>query len=438
MRYRLILIIILSCLVAVLVIGLGDFYNLPLWPVNILNRTYLLQFQCQLESYDQEMMLRFLEIERGISIDLLTKSGKPIKSGPTLEMKTDTGGLFRIYLPQGRYQVRAELMAYFQGQLYHFATGYPGEYVLVHHDQNEEIKTLVLKKLELNNYAVVIARFERFLFEGNLDAAKALIREISLGADEPTAIDKIAELNRKSALLDQLSTLSQDFFSFPQDHYISQLLKLEEMKGIFKTLLPSVSRTMYRISQEAETVYIQPRIEAIHNTLYYIWSEHMALIDSFLSIRQYTRVYAIWLQLTKNPELYRPTISLDKVELEQRITAFRNGLPELQTKVIDQLQTYVQRGIESYERNEIELAFNDFQKAARIVHDFDTEIEFDPDQTKLIEEYNTDINALQAAQRYAEIGDWDKVLHFYNQVNHDCQWLRVQRDDLSLRQKQKE
>ena len=162
----------------------------------------------------------------------------------------------------------------------------------------------------------------------------------------------------------------------------------------------------------------------------------MTSIDNFLKIRSYTRAYSIWLQLTKNNEIYHLYISLFSPELEQKIQQFRESIPSLHSRILVQLSDWIEKGIDYYEKNDIEQAFFFFTRAAKIK----TILRMNWNWRRINPAY------IRILRRYCklcrqlalyEMGDWTKVLDLYSHITHESQWLKVHRKELKQRQEAK-
>jgi len=420
---------LLLLFVTVLLVG-GDYYNLPLWPVNLLNRTYLMELHCRIQNYDDSKMNQFLKTEGGITIDLLDSHHNRLRNIKNLEMKTDVHGVFKIHLPQGDYLARAEVMAYYEGQLYHFATGIPGIFSTLEHNKEDHTFELELQKLDQSNIDVLIARFDRFLFEGNLIAGKALLDGVFESNPDMTQTNNLEKITKKRERIETMIERTEQFSTLTEGQYVSKLLVLEEIEELFRTLLPDVTPSMYRFVYGEQTLFVLPRLNALRHSLSFIWSEYLTSMDKFMQIRNYQKVFYFWLKLINNPEFYIEDITLKNEPLESRLQKYIESLPKLKQRLINRLHRWFKTGKEHYEKNDLEQAFDYFMNCSKIKKEFAEELELEEDIQQEIDEYLQDIQHLKTAQRYYDLKDWKRVRELYALVQHESQWLRVKKSDL--------
>lgn len=432
MKKFLIILVVLIVLIAVVI--MGDYFNFPLWPFNFRNRTYQLTIHCTIDDLKETEQATLISKEKGISIDIRDHKQEPLKSLKNLEMLTDDAGVFRVYLTEGTYAIRAEIMTYFKNQVYHFASAELNQYEPFTLNRETNKIDLQLKKLMLTSAASIRIRFNRFIREGNLDAALQLLTESESRKNLALTHEERKTFRSWANTVEQLIMLNAEFSQFNGTQYISQLNLVEQMLSRFALLLPEYEPKRYKIQSKGSILYLSPRKEALSAALTYIWSEYITDINNFISIRNYSKAYEFWLLFMKNSEIYREEFPFTNEKLQQDFEKLKENMPKIQDKLIWRMNNWFEEAIAHYNNNNLEEADELFQKISRITDDFEHELDLEEDFQSELMTYIEDIQYLKLAKQYNEMKDMDRVVEYYNKVHHVSQWLRVRKADLGLPQ----
>jgi tetratricopeptide (TPR) repeat protein len=409
----------------------GDYFNVPLWPVNLLNRAILLELNCQLDGYESSNPPPFIKNEDGITIEIRDRWKNNFGSDPSQIMKTDTTGLFHIHLPAGKYYVRAEIMSYAGDKLYHMATGKPGTFVEVIHDRNTPRHSLILKKLDLVDFIVLQSQLERFVKEGNLSAGKALLQEVLDIGREAFDSDQIARIHEQISQLDSLLSIANTYETLPEDRYLSRLDQLRKMSEGLRVLMPSIKPAFQRVLIRGQMVDLTLLMTSINEAVIFILGEYLNAMDRFMEIKQFQESLRFWLLLTKNPEISYDLLPLPNKDIFQRIELYRNSIPEVKKAIVGQLETFLSQGKIVYEQNDLDQAANYFQRCVLIKDEFQDELGLNQEMKTEIDTYLQDIQNLRLGHRFFELKDMQMAREHYQRVVHETKWLKVLKSDLA-------
>lgn len=427
------MVILLILFLGSAVLFLGDYYNVPLWPTNLFNRVYAMELRCSITDFTTEQFQELLNAEGGITLEILDHNHKPIRKGQKAKVKTDLNGMFRIYIPEGKYYVRAEILSYFDNKLHHFATGQPGKMITLKLEKSDANFILKLHALALNNKNVLITRLDRFLLDGNILAAKALLDEmltknqiIFTGKDKKLFMEKRADLNKMLELIEL-------YYNIPKNHYISLKQNLLQIQNIFQKLLPNIKSNLFKFSNKNKTtVFIVPRLNAIERALTYIWKEYIISVKNFLQIRNYLKAFFFWNVLIKNPELYSDNLVIKDKTLLIEFEDLKEKMPEIKRKLLWRFKNWLEKGKKYYENNEINKAEKLFQKANKVSENLYEELELTPEQRIEIKDYVNDIQSFKEADKYIELKDWKKVQKIYSHITNESKWLIEKKKEIVL------
>lgn len=430
---RAILVILISLLVLATGLLVGDYFNVMLWPINILNRMYQLEILCRIDDLDSEIFSAIMLAERGINCDIRYRDQRKVRRGDNFESKTDAAGVYRMYLPEGHFLFRAEVLGYLDDRLYHYATGPADSFLTIEHNASGEPIEVLLTRLDVDDFDIMQVKLERLYKAGGIDAAKALLDErLSRRSDSMTA-EQTRTLEVQAGQLVQLIDQCSQFLALEETQYVSKLQRLQTIRDLFVRLAPSLKASQYQCRIDDKMVNIAVSSQSIRESLATIISEYLVNMDSFMEIRRHDKVYEFWLRFTTNPELYHQSLVLDRPDLQAKLQYYTDTMPDVQQRIVERLEIMMQKGRDYYEAGQLDQAYNSFFRCQQTIDEFRQDLELSEDLVNLISSYLQDLQTIRIARSHEEMNDWQRARELYDQVVNDCQWLKVLKADLAQR-----
>jgi len=327
---------VICVLIVFMLIGAGDFLNLPLWPVDLLKLRVPVELTFRLMGCDLETSQKLIHQSRGIKAIVLSPAGKQIQL-----LHSDKDGIIRTVLQIGLYEVEASMVTIYEGEFYGFSTDQTTQdnsqpkFITIGKN-NQNILT-ELYQIRTKSHNFLQQNLRAYLKTGELNAANIVARII----DQNTVndIETIVEIRNK---LDAL----------PTSAYNSRIHHLSEMIYIIRKYCPE---TELKIKLPGETIFIDSRIAALRRSRNEVIRSHFKLINEFMESGRLKSVVEEWRLFVNNPELYLENAS-EQADISKQWLVLQKQIQDIESQLCFEIEHRFRESVESYNLGDLESA----------------------------------------------------------------------------------
>jgi len=107
----------LGFLIILIMLGVGDFMNMPLWPFDLLKTRIPVEIVFELHEGSKVIQQDLIKHSGGIRVVIASGTGNVLQ-----QLESGLEGIARTVLPVGRFKVRASLTVVHAGEWFNFTT----------------------------------------------------------------------------------------------------------------------------------------------------------------------------------------------------------------------------------------------------------------------------------------------------------------------------
>ncbi|MGB3975650.1 MAG: hypothetical protein WBM02_05175 [bacterium] len=386
-------------LLALMLLVVGDLFNFPLWPIDILATHFPVDVQIDFAGIDSVMKEKLLIRPQYINLELCKPDGTKIR-----KLNVDTNGVARFVIREGSYIFRASVPVVENGDWYFmtFSSGMDsdGNTIKKIHGRQESVN-IVLQKTKQIPDNDLDAVFKMYLMEADFQSAGVFARDIA----EDIAKDMECLLN----IQNQIGEL-------PVTAYNSILKALTQAVSILAKY--DVPPDQQILSVNGEIIYLTSRIDAVTQARNSIVAKYLEILQPLYTDSQLIDLFQEWSHLTGNNEIYDSTIknlpefSDDLKKMEEIVSAYAHMLP-------DEIRLNYKEAVSKYESGELVEARNKFSRLLSFVQNVGSDLDFEEfEDIKIsIGEYIDDVELITAANYAMRTDRLETALQLYDLVS---------------------
>lgn len=381
-------------LLLILILGCGDFLNLPLWPLDLLKTSYPVELQFQLAGFNPEETLKMFGQSIFSEVYLCKDDGTRIRP-----LQLDQRGVSRFVIEEGVYRVEATVTSIRQQELFLFVqrssdtgalpevkTQFSGQVFPVTLDRQTELETQSKSRI-----------LSVYLQKGDLHSARIVAEKISA----ETCDD-----------IDRLIQLSQELDALDVDAYNSIVIRLKEAGRLFSQYGIPVNDQIIQLP--SDTLHIDSRLNAVQNARFRVIESYIEVMTDFYQSGRLMSVLQEWNQLVTNPELFTSADDLP-ASMQQALTQFESVVAEVQQMLPEEIESNFQQGVALYEEGNLLEARKKLSRLLSFMRNLNLREEHEDIDTAVVE-YLQDIEIITTANHAIRSDDLEKALMLFDLI----------------------
>ncbi len=423
-------------LIAAGVVLWADWVNYPLLPVDLFNTLRTVEFQCKISGESREFLTNAIRETGGVSISIMDKEGKPLKSRNLSKLKTDLVGKTIISLPEGRYRVAASLRTIKQNRLIRFQTRYGPEGEPV--DISEESRTIILELFPGDDPDLTRAwnLFKEFTGRGNLHKAlklaKTILQDESQGKyEDPAEQRTILELKRNVDRITDIFDLLEQIEQAPNNAYNTSIGIVEDILLYLERICPESAPDELKIQTHEEILYPAYRIESLKQARDAVIFMHLENFNRFMDIRHYPTALEEWLKIIENQELYREDQDMGE-DLMAFFDEVKERIPEIQDKVKAWLISNHEQARKLLGEGKTEDSWKHMSVVFRNYDIFKKNLELSEDLWTQNESLREDARRIMEAEQAYNESRYEEALRLMEMVDVEGTWIQGRIKELKV------
>ncbi len=373
-----------------LIVGVGDYLNLPLWPMNWLKPHIPVEIHCRFHDVDSHALQGLLKHSDGVHVTIASTAKTVIQ-----ELTSDREGIARVVVPVGKFKVKAVYSAVSESEWFYLTSRLdtdPTEpWVTMVFDREQQTGDIGLSRVSEIPQEEINHRLELYLKEGDFRAAGVAAEKLS-----PDFSKDMQTLREYQEQLEQL----------PIPAYNSAVRLLQEMSGLLMKYLPDPS---------THAVQFHGRIIQIPTHQVAILKSRNSVIQSVLDIMtehhaagRLDAVLEEWYQLTKNPELY-PEVPLPGADLPAGMSQFEAVVASVTGQLPAELEENYNQCVQLYQNGDLRAARQKFTRLLTHLRNMNLLKEY-PEMESDIRSYLDDIAIITSANNEIRMDHLESAL----------------------------
>ncbi|MBN1879239.1 hypothetical protein JW823_03935 [bacterium] len=372
----------------------GDYFNLPLWPTDILVSSFPVEIRLELVEVNTEDQIRILKDTHYLELVLYDGNGQIIR-----RLHADERGIARCVLREGRYSFSASIPVVEKDMWYFFV--YPPE---------GDISNAV-RRIGKNDSTIRLSLSKNSSV--TTDSKETILRTFLLNADTKSALILASELSGERVEdVKSLIQIETELSSLPVNAYNSRLDRMERASTILTRIGIDLDRQILTVDNEI--LYIDSRRKAVQTARDTVIRSYVRIMQEFNASGQLINILEEWNLMTGNPELYTPEMPLPQ-DVVDAFTDLADVIHDVQAMIPDEIQSSLETAVELYESGDLTDARSRFMRLSSFIRNLNLGTEFE-DTEFMILEYLEDIELIVAANHAIRTDRLEKALQLYETV----------------------
>ena len=464
---KIFLIIVFLVIVACLVL---DYINFPFYPIDLINKYSQIEIVVKIND-TREDIEKLMEKEGGVKIEIYRAQDiERIENTPPYKVyHTDVLGRLKIFLPRGKYFIKARIYGLKALKLIKYTIPDPKGYFLIVNKDKMNVE-LTLEPQTKTSFKEKKDRIDKLIFNGKFKDAFDFVNTTVLFTEDKmqkTLLLKYRDILKKiNALSDSLKELSAN-------SYNTKIMDLQQILDLLKSLYPRDDIKKFRIfmkppsiemveknsssnehevvaedipaENEGYSIIIVDYIEAIRKARDYVINYHLKNLREFLKEKKklegkkYFEIkadrekikkeqsiispYETLIKFYKDPELYNPEEKYSP-EIQRQLKDIEQLAEELKEEVIDLIEEIFNEAKFQYEKGKFSESRKLFARLNRYINIFKDELEYSQVMKLKVAEYLHDIAKLDFAESEFIQNNYQKALEYYMSVINKSDWIK--------------
>ena len=394
--------LVLFCFMILGILVLGDYLNLPLWPIDYLASNYPVQIKINLENVSSDLAREILSRSQHIHLSISHPDGQIVRT-PSVDRRGDA----RIVLPRGRYVFNVSIPVVEKDDWYFLA--YPPP-----ESTDDFVKRIPYDDMSFSMSPVRVRDIpEDLLFR--------VLQMYFLEADFQSAMifsSDMTETIRND--IEELLHIQDELAKHPVDAYNSILAHLNSAQQILSEY--KVPTTQQTLIVDNQTVFIESRLEAVRKSRDRVIRDYLDLVQAFYESGRFVELFRQWNRLIQNTELLDQDMKLTDDILE-KIDFYENVVSDYAALIPDEISRSFSRAVEVYETGNLMKARSAFVDLLSLIQDI-KQLPEEEDTKNLIIEYIEDIELISEANYAIRMDQLERALFLYDSVSHPNDLVR--------------
>ncbi|MBN1296136.1 hypothetical protein JXA80_05100 [bacterium] len=397
------------CLVFFTGVFAGDYFNLPLWPVDRLKTSFPVEIRVVLESLDQQQAEAVWDNSRYRQLIIRRPNGSQER-----EVYVDQHGTARTVLQEGVYAFQA-IIAYVDD----------GHWVSYTYPKSSDINPESVRFDAADSmFELRIHRSDDLAVQSKQDILLVYLKEANLAAARALA----AELSESTARdIDELIALRETLEQLGVSDYRSMIRALRHAADILSKYGVSPDDQVLRV--HGNILHVASRLQAVEQARNMVIQSCLDIMDQFHRSGLLIQVLEEWNQMTGKAELYDAT-ALERTHLATELKRFEQIASEIAGLVPDEIQSSYARCVDLYETGDIGESRQRFTRLLTFIRNLGL-TETYAEEASSIRAYIEDIEIIAAANHAMRSDDLNRAMMLFDMVIHPNQLVRDRIEELN-------
>jgi tetratricopeptide (TPR) repeat protein len=383
-------------LILILLIAIaGDYFNFPLWPIDLLATNFSVEIQVDFADIDSGLKEKLLARSQNIRIELCEPGGQVIR-----KLYVDGRGVARFVVREGRYELKASVPVVADGNWSFLA--YPSDAGslsgIVKINQTDTALRIVLEKTRNIPEDNIDAVFRIYLMDADFQSAKVFALEMA----ENIARD-----------MDLLLDIQHQLAGLPITAYNSILRKLTQATVVLDSYGVPREQQILRVS--GEIIHVTSRYTAVKQARNSIVSKHLEILQSLYAAENLIGFFQEWNTLTGNEEIYEPSLA-DSPEFSDDIRQMEAIISNYSTVFPNEIVLNYKEAVDRYESGDLQEARAKFSRLLSITRNVNLGPDHEDMESTIIE-YIEDIELISKANYAMRTDNLEKAEKLYDLVS---------------------
>jgi len=397
----------LGFLIILIMLGVGDFMNMPLWPFDLLKTRIPVEIVFELHEGSKVIQQDLIKHSGGIRVVIASGTGNVLQ-----QLESGLEGIARTVLPVGRFKVRASLTVVHAGEWFNFTTvntsqnskrihpaDHPGDWQPVTFSKTNQTTVVKLYRIFDISKESLWENLRMYLQEGDLKSALVISKDL-----ESQTYDDVKTLE------DLVETLH----SQPISAYNSCISILESIHNILQYYCPDAED--YLIQTPDEKIHLRSRIAALRSSRNKVVRSYIDLMEEFLASGRLEAMLEEWNLLTGNPEIY-PNSEQELAKLPQGLKKMEAIISDTSAQLAVEIEMTYSTCVELYENGELSEARTKFTRLLAHLRNLNLQENF-YDLVREIHSYIDDIALIAAANEAIRNDNLEHALDIFDIILH--------------------